>query len=89
MGNLWSFLQNLLNIIINLGSKLWTFLTTPIMDLFRVEELPNILSWFGSGISWLFGDNGIYPNANILALLPMIIILALVIRLLMLILGRG
>ena len=49
--NIFTFLINLLDIILELGNKLWHFLTTPFAELFA--ELPE---WIGNLLGTLFND---------------------------------
>lgn len=49
--NIFSFLMNFFNIIVDLGVKLWHFLTTPFAELFA--ELPE---WIGDILGTLFND---------------------------------
>lgn len=49
--NIFTFLMNFLNIIVDLGEKLWHFLTTPFEQLF--SEMPQ---WIGELLGTLFNE---------------------------------
>lgn len=87
--SLWDILQKLLNLVINIGNKLWWFFSTPFYDIVQEWNLPWWLDWFDRAIKWLSGPDGIIPDATFLSFLPFIIGLILVIRLILLFVGRG
>ena len=80
MANIWNFIQNVFNVVINVGQTIWELLTTPIINYINSWNLPGWLdNSIGEVFRWVFrGD------ITLLTLLPVFIGILLIVRIIML-----
>lgn len=89
MVEIWDTIQKIFNVVMALGQKIWAFFTTPLYATIREIDLPWWLDWFERGVNWLCGPSGLIPNATFLSFLPYVIGLILIVKIIMLFVGRG
>lgn len=76
MVNIWYFIIDLFNVVVNVGQKIWEFLTTPINTLIASIDFPGWLdALIGAPLRWIFQS-----NITILQTLPILLIIILIVK---------